>query len=73
MVGEGVCGQNSCYHAAAFRDSRVFDKQLDHVLKKLNFDLWTLWGEVGVCVQNVCYHVAAFVIPFYLICNMILF
>ena len=32
----GVCGQNSCYHVAAF------DMQHDHVLKKLNFDLLTL-------------------------------
>ena len=52
--------------------------QHDHVLKKLNFELWNpLQGRewvggkgVRVCGQNICYHVAAFVIPFNLICNM---
>ena len=39
--------------------------QLDHVLKKLNFDLLTVSGRVcvgggGVCGQNACYHAAAF-------------
>ena len=45
--------------------------QHDHVLKKFNFDLLTAspgWGggEVGG------YHVSAFVIPFNLICKMIM-
>ena len=57
--------------------------QHEHVLKKLNFDLFapTLrvrgpgWGGggLGMCVQNICFHVAAFVIPFNFICNMIMF
>ena len=36
--GEGVCGQNIFYHAAAFGDSLYYDMQNDHVLKKFNFD-----------------------------------
>ena len=28
---------------------------------------------VGVCRQNICYHVSTIVIPFNLICNMIMF
>ena len=39
--GGGVCGQNVCYHVAAFRDSHLFDMQNDIV----NFDLWTLSEE----------------------------
>ena len=35
----GVCGQDNCYHAAAFRYSRSIDMQHNHVLKKLIFDL----------------------------------
>ena len=45
--GVGVCGQNICYHAAAFCDSLSNDMQHDHVLKKLNFDI------LGVCMQNI--------------------
>ena len=59
--GVGVYVQNICYHAFAFRDSLGIDKQHDHVLKKLNFDLLTPSpGSGGVCEQNICYHVAAF-------------
>ena len=36
--GEGYCGQNICYHVAAFHDSLQFDVQHAHVLKKLSFD-----------------------------------
>ena len=46
--------------------------QHGHVQKKLNVldpegHGWDVNG------QNFCYHVAAFVIPFNLICNMIMF
>ena len=37
----GVCGQNICYHVAAFRNSLYFDMQHNHVMKKMNFDLLT--------------------------------
>ena len=44
--------QNNCYHVDLFRDSIQFEMQLDHVLKKLNFDLFTsspgwlgIWGS----------------------------
>ena len=59
--------------------------QHDHVLKKLNFDLWFKHillpniyspgpGEVGGgCGQNICYHFAAFVIPLNLTCNITMF
>ena len=47
--------------------------QYDHVLKKLNFNLLTLWveggGSVGIIFATML-HVAAPVIPFNLICNM---
>ena len=51
--------------------------QLDHVLKKLNFDLLTSspwWrgeegGLFGICGQNICYHVSAFMVFFNKICN----
>ena len=39
--GRGVCGQNICYHVAAFRHSLKFDMQHDHALKKLNYDLFS--------------------------------
>ena len=40
--GEGRwCGQNICYHVAAFHDSIEFDMEHDHVLKKLNYDYLT--------------------------------
>ena len=35
--GEGVCGQNICYHFAAFLILFNFDMQHDHVLKLLKF------------------------------------
>ena len=55
-----------------FRDFLYFDKQHDHVLKKLNFDIVT--QRVLVCGQNICYHVAAaFVILFNLIRKMTMF
>ena len=41
VSGWGVCGQNICYHVAAFRDYNIFNIQHDHVLKKLNFDFLT--------------------------------
>ena len=31
----GVCGQNTCYHVAAFDYSHSFNMQHDHVLKKV--------------------------------------
>ena len=40
-------------------DSLYFDKQHDHVLKKLTIDRARGMG-LGVCRQNICYHVAAF-------------
>ena len=47
--------------------------QYDHVLKKLNSNLLTLWveggGSVGIIFATML-HVAAPVIPFNLICNM---
>ena len=50
--GDGLYGQNICYHAAAFCNSLLFDMQHDHDLKKLNFDLLTHsqqgGGGVGV-------------------------
>ena len=59
-------------------DSLKFDKQHDHLLKKLNFDLLTqpqgqgglLRGGGGVFRQNICYHIAAVMIPFDFICIM---
>ena len=50
-----VYAQNVCHHVAFFLDSLYFDMQHDHVLRKLNFDLWTtspgsgggLWGAKG--------------------------
>ena len=39
--GGGGLGQSICYHVATFRDSNIFEKQHDHVLKKLSFDLFT--------------------------------
>ena len=42
--------------------------QRDHILKKINFDLFTLpqgqgwWGGGGVCGQYICYHVAEYAI-----------
>ena len=68
--GVVVCGQNICYHVAAFND---------HILKCWILTYWPHprvgrggFGEEGVrvCGQNICYHVATFVIPFNLICNM---
>ena len=57
--------------------------QLDHVLKKLNFDLLTVSGRVCVCVcvwggggsagKMLATMLLHFVIPFNLICNMIMF
>ena len=67
-MGEGVCGQNNCYHVAIFLDSIYFDMQHDNPLKKVEF-----WPHPGICGQNICYHVSAFAIPFYLICIMTLF
>ena len=68
--GDGVCGQNICYHSAALSDSLSVDMQHNHVLKKFNFDLLTPLLGCGACRQNICYHVAAFVILFNLICKM---
>ena len=39
--GGVVCGQNICYYISVVRDSRKFDMQHSHVLKKLNFNLLT--------------------------------
>ena len=51
----------------------IFDRQHDHVLKKLNFDILTPPPRDGrerdLCV-NICAHVAACGVPFYLISNM---
>ena len=50
--------------------------QHDHNLIKLNFDLLTSslgCGDSGVCGQNICFHVSALVIPFNLICIMIIY
>ena len=46
--GEGVCGQNICFHAAVFCDSLKLDMQHDHVLKNLMFDLLTPSPWLGV-------------------------
>ena len=46
--------------------------QHDHVLKKLNFDILTLWVK-GEGEESAGYQVAAFGIPFNLICNMTMF
>ena len=55
VVGGGVCGQNICYHVAAFVILFNFDMQHDHVLKQLNFDLLTPYPGsgrgVGICGQ----------------------
>ena len=72
----GVCGQNICYHAAAFHYSLEFDMHHDHVLKKDEFrptDTVPRDRGGGFCGQNNCYHVAVFVILFNLICNMTVF
>ena len=45
------------YLVATFCDSNKFDMQLNHVLKKLNFDPKVKWVGGGVCGQNICYHV----------------
>ena len=62
--GRGVCGQNICYHVAAFVILFNFDMQHDHVLKKLTFDLLTPSpgsGRGGRHLRaNVCYIAAAF-------------
>ena len=48
-VWGGVCRQNICYHVTTFRDSINFDMHHDHVLKKLNFDLFIPSpGSLGV-------------------------
>ena len=52
----GVCGQNICYHVAAFMI-------LFNLICKM-----TMLGWVGVCGQNICFHVAAAVILFNFIC-----
>ena len=54
----GGCGQSICYHVAAFVIPFYFDMQ--HVLKKLSFDLLATPSGLGA----VGLHVAAFVIPF---------
>ena len=45
--------------------------------EKVDLTYWPhpqgVWGGGGVCGQNICYHVSAFVIPFNLICNIIMF
>ena len=64
VPGVGVCGQNICYHVAAF----VIPPNLI-CNKKLKFDILTP-RDVGVSGQNICCHVAAFVTPFNLICIM---
>ena len=50
--------------------------QYDHVLKKLNFNLFTPrvgeGGSAGIIFATML-HVAAPVIPFNLICNMTMF
>ena len=40
-IGGGLCGQNICYHVAAFVILFNLIFNIDHVLKKLNFDLVT--------------------------------
>ena len=73
----GVCWQNICYHVAAFCDSFKSDMQHWHVLKKFNFDLWTIFQGlggggryVGKIFATMLLH---FVIRFNLICNMPMF
>ena len=59
----GVCGQNFCYHGAAFV---ILLKLICNMTCSENkyFDLLTLtagsWGREGVCGQNICYHAASF-------------
>ena len=69
-----VCGQNICYLVATFCDSNKFDMQHDHVLKKVNLDIFTL--RSGVCVGGgsvgkiFATLLQRFVIPINLKCNM---
>ena len=49
----GVYVQNICYHAFALCDSLGIDKQHDHVLKKLNFDLLTPTPVWGMSVSKI--------------------
>ena len=75
--GGGGCGQNICYHVAAFVILFNFDMQHDHVLKKLNFDLLTPYpgsGEgVGISWQIFAALLLHFLIPCKLIFNVTMF
>ena len=57
----GVCWQNICYHVAAFCDSCKSDMQHWHVLKKFNFDLWTIFQGGGGGVEGGMW--AKFLLP----------
>ena len=69
------------HHVTTFRDSIYFDMHHDHVLKKLNFDLFIPSpGSLGVCVGGggaagkiVATVLLHFVFSFNLICNMTMF
>ena len=73
-----VCGQNVCYHVAAYVILFKFDMQHDHVLKKLKVTFYPNppqgrrrigWSAGKIFGTMLLY----FMIPFNLICNMTMF
>ena len=64
-AGGGACEQNICYLGATFCDSNKLDRQHDHVLKKLNFDLLTQRSSGWAKYLLPCCYISSFLLIWY--------